>query len=39
MYIILENGISTSGTVRANRLHNCTLPKKKVPFKKINHTV
>ena len=41
MYIVSENRVSASGTVRANRLYNCTLTKKKVAHKKNrrNHTV
>ena len=37
--ILVENGVSASGTVRANRLYNCPLPKKEVACKKIRGTI
>ena len=39
MSILAKNGVSASGTVRANRLHNCPLPKKEVACKKIRGTI
>ena len=39
MSILVENGVSASGIVRANRLYNCPLPKKEVACKKIRGTI